>query len=699
MRATAFVLLMVSGSYLLGSPNARADDFAVESADRVAQLVEKDASLASAQAIRELSALDKDQQLGVCAVLLARVSRFLTDEMSALKPLDLPALTWPKPPSDPATTIDIPEAQAAASDYGKVASSKTSSAAAHSRSILQMVLECADRHLSSPDASRDWAVIANDARKLQRELSDIENSLAVRKEVIPMIAEANMALLKAAALPDDDSGQLARNKRDHFISSAKTAVASCLPFMNWATERIHTDYRHAIESLVALEAGPPSKAMDLLINLSPGLRPPDAESSPAGADTPNTAVALPHLSLDNKRLLLLNRLTHDPANVRHLREFSESVLDDTESPSQDALDAARTVLSNAIYRVEELHIPEVLARLEQLEIASLALQQTDSDSNADITKAIDIHAAIDEASTRLNSLQEDLSAFVDGRGVLADGIAQLSALLDDTSATPEEKSRTNALLTAFIEAEQARNTLHYLGASTTRLEDIKAASWPEANLDEAVSILNASEQLLSSLWGLSKNATSGAVTRRCKELPPLLADYREQILYAKSKEGLAAIADRANQCETLRAGLPYGGSINDTLKKLEALVREAEGVFVRLPSPQAQSESQPQLQKMQASVAELRREQLNRYQHHVIAKCKEVLDRFDDQWYCTEGEALRYFENNNLAEVDQSLLTPEVSRCFNDCIGKLFSKMKPRNLVKCEEAMGRPEGKLKLESF
>jgi len=561
-----------------------------------------------------------------------------------------------------------------------------------------MVLECADLRSSPGGPSHEWIDIKTTATNLLRHLADIKNTLTVRLKVVPGIADANLSLLKAAALSDAEHDHLAESERTRLIGSAKTAIARCLPYMQWATDRIRADYRNAIQSIVALDSGTSSKAISMLIALAPFCEPGTLESPSKVEEKQDAADGSSEPDSETKSVLILNRLTRDPTNIHLLREFSDGVLGASASPDRDALDAAQTVLTNAIYRVDELHIPELLALLEQLDATSRFLQQTEDDSDADASKRADIGSSIDDAASRLRSLQEDIAAFLDCRGALSDGIQQISSLLDDPSATADQRNRANIVLSNYVEAEQARNALHYLSASCARLEDLKTSSWPTAHLDEAVSVLNASEQLLSSLWGLSKSATSGAVKARCEELPRLLADYRELILHAKSRDGLSAIADKANESEKL-TGIVLGVPVNDSLTKLEAIVRAAEGEFLRLPSPRAQAEAQPVLQKMQASVAALRREQLNRYQHHVIAKCKEVLRRFDDQWYCTEGEAIRYFERNNLAEVDHSLLTPEVSRCFNDCIGKLFSKMKPRNLVNCEEAMGRPEGKLKLESF
>lgn len=692
MRAIAFAFFLLSPCLLY------ADDSATEAAARIAELLKEDAPIATVRAGKELLSLDEAGQLDVSVALLAKASQALTDASSALSPLELPVLTWPDLSADSDRPPDVPNAEAAALLYEKTGAPLSPFSPEVANLMLQIILDCADRHLAAADRSPDWVAVANDARRLRQELSETENSLAVRSEVLPMIAKANVALLRAAALPEDDSVRLVGDKRSRLISSAKTAVARCLPYMKWAPSRVQTDYRNAIHSLIALESGSSSRAINLLIALSHGLASPDGEHLTVVAETARPAASLSPLDGENKRLILLNRLTRDPSNIRLLREFAEVLQEGAESLDRDALDAIQTVMANAVYRVDELYIPEILARLEELEIISRSLQQVEDDTGIDESEPEVIGGLIDDAAAGLQSLQENLEVFLEARGDLSDGIERLSSLLDNPFATEDQRARGNSLLSNYVEAEQARNTLHYLAASTARLEVLKTSSWPAANLDEAVSVLNASEQLLASLWGLSKNATSGAVKIRCEELPKLLAEYRTQILYAKSRDGLAAIADMAKQAENL-AVIELGAQVNDSLKKLERVVRSAEGEFLRLASTQAQDEAQPTLQKMQSYLQELRREQVNRYQHHVIVKCKQVLNKFDDQWYCTEGEAIKYFEKYNLAEVDHSLLTPEVSRCLNDCIGKLFSKMSPNSLVKCEAAMGRPAGKLKLESF
>ena len=698
MRATALIPVIAAAIQLLALNVAFADDSGPEATDRIAQLLKIDASKATSRASQELSALDNGGQLGVCTALLARVSEFVKDASDTLTPLDLPKLTWPGLPSDSTELVQQQAAEAAASRYGEAVMPHKVPNTNDAVAVVQLVMDCVDGHLAAGDRSPEWIEIAEHTRRLHRELLDVEMSSTLRAEVVPAMAEANLALLQAAALVDDGSVDDVGGRRGALVRRARTAVARCLPHVKSAETAVQADFRHAIQSLVAIDPESSSRAMDLLVALSATIEHSSTGQAGEGRGAPQPVAANLLPSPENNRLLLLNRLTRDPSNINLLREFTDSIRDEADAPDQDALEAARTVLANAVYRVDEACIPELLSRLEQLEAVARCLQDADDSVAKDTSEPVDIASSIDDATDRLRSLQQDLAAFTDSRSAIREGIERLSVLIDDPSATPDQRSRANTVLSTYVEAEQARNTLHYLSASCARLEDLRASGWPTANLDEAVSVLNASEQLLTSLWGLSRNATCGAVKDRCEELPRLLTDYREQILYAKSRDGLAAIADKAQQTEKLGT-VVVGVPVNDSLKKLESLVRAAEGDFVRLPSSKAQTTAQPMLQKMQAAVVELRREQLNRYQHLVIAKCKSVLERFDDQWYCTEGEALRYFKRYELATVDQSLLTPEVSRCFNDCIGKLFSKMKPRNLVDCEEAMGRPEDKLKLESF
>jgi hypothetical protein len=67
----------------------------------------------------------------------------------------------------------------------------------------------------------------------------------------------------------------------------------------------------------------------------------------------------------------------------------------------------------------------------------------------------------------------------------------------------------------------------------------------------------------------------------------------------------------------------------------------------------------------------------------------------------SEDDARKVFRIGRLAEIDQSLLSPEVSRVFNDVLGKLMAEMGPRALVTTEKEMGNPDltKKRRLEDF
>jgi hypothetical protein len=83
----------------------------------------------------------------------------------------------------------------------------------------------------------------------------------------------------------------------------------------------------------------------------------------------------------------------------------------------------------------------------------------------------------------------------------------------------------------------------------------------------------------------------------------------------------------------------------------------------------------------------------------VIAKSTAAFNEYQSYRFTwSEDAALKIFKDHVLAEVDQSVLSIEVSRMFNDVANKLMAKMGPAALVRTEKEMSEAT-KQKLENF
>lgn len=639
----------------------------------------------------------------LCDALLDDCDRLCPTDSNENRGPSLDMLKWPRRTMPPAQS-DAQEAIAIAQAIAPPAPTPTASTAEQEPQALRAYADvarrirtCAERCLLDSGDSAAWQRIVARANQVVNKVEQRVEDSVYREVFAPQLALANKqlwGLWQARTTPSHPATDSPAEPQKAIAVGVCLSLSRCLPFVEQAAPQWRRTYLEALASLRDLTTDTPLQSIAVLAVLS----------EPVGKGLPQEIGLTTSVTPDAVRsrkaanhLLLLNRLTHDPSNIAMLRKlFAETDL--SAIPAADAESAAAlvTILSNAAYRVAPEHVPEVLAMLEQADLAAKTASGAESPTPLVPPVLAEDLDAIDEM---LGVLQEDVKSFVSKRRELAALTEQLSEYSTATALAPETRSRIDGLLAHCIEAEQARNTLRYLGASMARLEELRTKDWPDENLEEANSVLAASEQLLTSFWGIGNGSLRGDVASHCRQLPQKLGQWRDDLLYAKSRTGLRklrAVADKFNNIN----GTPiYGSPLNDKITQLEPLLRESELLFVRLASQRAQEEAQPTLQQLQKMLVDLKRQQLNRYQHDAISKCKNVLSSFQKEWYCTEAEARQLFTANQLASIDQSLLTPEVSRCFNDCIGKLFAKMSPQMLVACEDEMGRPENKRKLEAF
>ena len=71
-----------------------------------------------------------------------------------------------------------------------------------------------------------------------------------------------------------------------------------------------------------------------------------------------------------------------------------------------------------------------------------------------------------------------------------------------------------------------------------------------------------------------------------------------------------------------------------------------------------------------------KRKQFDAYQKWAVARCKAAFDKYNSFKTITRDHAWQCFQAGNLETVDQTILSPDVSRMFNDVMSKLTTEAK-----------------------
>jgi oligoendopeptidase F len=173
---------------------------------------------------------------------------------------------------------------------------------------------------------------------------------------------------------------------------------------------------------------------------------------------------------------------------------------------------------------------------------------------------------------------------------------------------------------------------------------------------------------------------------------PILAEIRNLVSSAND-QAISALAKHPQKS-------PFPGKeMEKVCNSSQQLIKAAQQKAIRITSEAAVTQAQAEIEKLTDTLSKLRQEQYRRYQVAVIDKCDAAFRAYNEYWTVDKAEARKEFMKQGFATVDQSVLSPEVGRLFNDVLNKLMPRMKPEDLVKSEEEMSKVEGKIKLEDF
>lgn len=93
-----------------------------------------------------------------------------------------------------------------------------------------------------------------------------------------------------------------------------------------------------------------------------------------------------------------------------------------------------------------------------------------------------------------------------------------------------------------------------------------------------------------------------------------------------------------------------------------------------------------------------KKEQFEAYQKWVIGRIKSAFDEHHKEWWTTNDAIIKRFHEHLVVQIDQSSLSPETARVFNDVVGKFLAGLPADKVVAVEHEMSMVE-KMKVENF
>jgi hypothetical protein len=410
-------------------------------------------------------------------------------------------------------------------------------------------------------------------------------------------------------------------------------------------------------------------------------------------------------NLQMGELYLINAVTNAPRDVELLTNYTDTLVGRNDAVPATSLERLTSLLELASYQVDPASIPAVVSLLEKAR-ARLAEVQKQA-AEAEVSSEAKDTEPLAERWKALAAVET--SDFWNDSAQLEAHLRALQSLIDELAvsndpANAKLQETVQAQLARWAETAQALRLSKYVDSCLAKLDGKQVAIGSEA----AVSIVQAAENSLPGFWGVDLSKLPESLRTKVVGYPDAVKQKVNTIADARSAPILAEIRNLVSsandQAISALAKHPQkspfpGKEMEKVCNSSQQLIKAAQQKAIRITSEAAVTQAQAEIEKLTDTLSKLRQEQYRRYQVAVIDKCDAAFRAYNEYWTVDKAEARKEFMKQGFATVDQSVLSPEVGRLFNDVLNKLMPRMKPEDLVKSEEEMSKVEGKIKLEDF
>jgi hypothetical protein len=397
------------------------------------------------------------------------------------------------------------------------------------------------------------------------------------------------------------------------------------------------------------------------------------------------------------KIYYLSAVNHAPSQFPVLQDYAALILQD---PATTVEDVARlkSVLQVSLYQIPPASIAGALALL---------------------TAAIGKEDALIAAQTPKPVPVDWQKRF--------DEIVQTSKLADswsDSKALASRWERLNEIIESLREEQPDSALLKQVEAETEQTQQVaeaaklcqaldvimKALESSSEQPEKAVSLLQTAEGTLGQLWGIEPSRLPPALLAKISQYPNAIQDRVEQVAEVKARPFLAKVeAERssakeyvANKMWTVSSGT--GGPNQKVVEYCNGCFVRASASAERISSTEGLTKAREAINEIRELVVEAKRKQFDAYQHWGVVLCKATFAKYDDAWFAADitsfsnTKGRNFFAESGFATVDQSLLTPETGRLFNDVLSKLTAKMNGDGQFQTQKEIAET-AKKKLEDF
>jgi len=360
------------------------------------------------------------------------------------------------------------------------------------------------------------------------------------------------------------------------------------------------------------------------------------------------------------KIYYLSAVNHAPSEFSHLKDYADIVFRDPAATTED-FGRLKSVLQISLYQIPPASVTNALALLSETEQSEnqLIAAQTPKpvpvnwqDQFDQIAKGLPLDATWSDL--------KKLSKRWEGLNQIAESLLEEPLQTNLLDQVENETELTQNVLTASRLAQVMDTILQSLDSSV------------EQQPEKAVSQLQTAEATLGQLWGIDFNVAGWpkSLSDKVDAYPKAIQSYVEKVAEVKSRPAIAklekALADAKNyqignaKNKYQQAVVYYDGCVSNAIDAAQNISTVA-----------GRKEADDAIKGIRDMTLDAKRRQFDSYQKWAIDRCKDAFDKLNSFTTWTSDHAWQGFNAGNLARIDQTLLSPDVSRMFNDIMSKI----------------------------
>ena len=376
--------------------------------------------------------------------------------------------------------------------------------------------------------------------------------------------------------------------------------------------------------------------------------------------------------LQSAQLYCLNAINHAP-NKKQYFDVLYRITESNKKSGITELEQLRSVLELGLYQVDGKDIPAMSKML-----ASIIAKQEKISEAAAKRQSIAEQKQIEAELTSLKNGDFSWDAMfahspAEAIPVLRNRLSKLTNLIerttgDATEFCKKEVSKTNALLEYSVAMISIDNALK----KTENLLKSGQAT-PAAN-----SMVQSANNILSQAWNIDFTHLPQELRKKLHAQADRIAGIEKQFNKIKSRPALAKI-------KSIYENVDLNGNCTQKINTLQNAIKQIMAEATKVYEADERNGIEAKIEDLSNQVKEYTKERYKGYQDWAVKVCDKVFEKYKNKKLVFDDEAVSFIRD--LKEIDPALLTPSVSRLYQDVLSKQFAELGWKKIATMESEL------------